>query len=338
MATLNNLLTDGEMRSLYDLIQSYYNALVYNTIRTKGFLTEDEIDDMVKLGLIDDTLRNPLLDAYKFGKIQHIIGQEAARRMTYGQFKRYLASNPMPLSTAEAAAIRSVNKVASKYLAGNLSSKVKSDVADIINNANRSMIADAIRTELPKNIEKRETILKLASQIKKQIGAYSDDFQKIAHTEKHNAMQAGVATEMYNIDRDIRVVKIPAPDACKYCIKLFTKPDGSLRVFLLKDIVNNSNVGRSKSNWLPTVDAVHPWCGCELARIPKGYWFNPKTRFVERLVKSFGKLNKDGTYSYEHSMRGEPLNPDKEKNLQVMDNVLKGIALSQKFIGAPSEH
>lgn len=338
MATLNNLLTDKEIRALHELVQSYYNALVYNTIRTKGFLTEDEVDDLLKLGLIDDTLRNPLLDAYKFGKIQHIIGQEAARKMNYGQFKRYLAGNPMPLSATEAAAIRSVNKVASNYLAGNLANKVKSDVNTIISDANRKMIADAIRTELPKNIEKRETILKLASEIKKQMGAYSDDFQKIAHTEKHNAMQAGVATEMYNVDPDIKVVKIPARDACPYCIKLFTNPDGSLKIFRLKDIINNSNVGKSKTNWLPTVDAVHPWCGCELARIPRGYWFNPKTRFVEPLVKSSAKLKKDGTYSYDHSLRGKPLSDDKEKKLEIMDSVLKGIAYSQSLIGEPCGH
>ena len=258
--------------------------------------------------------------------------------MSYNQFKRYLVSNPMPLSTTEAAAIRAVNKVASKYLAGNLSNKVKSDVSDLINNANRKMIADAIRTELPKNIEKHQTILKLASEIKKQMGAYSDDFQKIAHTEKHNAMQAGVATEMYKVDPNIKVVKIPALDACRYCKKLFLNPDGTLKIFRLKDIVNNSNVGKSKTNWLPTVDAVHPWCGCELARIPRGFWFNPKTRFVEPLLKSASTLQKNGTYIYKHSLRGKPLDDDKEKKLDVFDNVLKGISLSQSLIGGHCEH
>jgi len=244
----------------------------------------------------------------------------------------------MKLSAIEAAAIRSVNKVASKYLAGNLANKVKSDVSDIINNANRKMIADAIRTELPKNIEKRQTILKLASEIKKQIGAYSDDFQKIAHTEKHNAMQAGVATEMYKVDPNIKVVKIPALDACRYCKKLFINPDGTLKVFRLKDIVNNSNVGKSKTAWLPVVDSVHPWCGCELARIPQGFWFNPKTRFVEPLIKSASTLQKNGTYTYKHSLRGKPLNGDEEKKLDVFDNVLKGISLSQSLIGGHCEH
>lgn len=331
MATLNNLLTDAQVRALHALIQSYYNALVYNTIRTKGYMSKADVDDLVKRGLIDDTLRNPLLDAYMFGKIQHVIGQAAARRMNYTQFKRYLKTNPLPLSAVEVAAIASVNKVASKYLADNLANKVKSDVSDIINNSNRKMIADAIRTQLPKNIEKRQSILKLASEIKKQVGSYSDDFQKIAHTEKHNAMQAGVATEMYDIDPDIKVVKIPAPDACRYCIKLFINKDGSLKIFRLKDIVNNSNVGRSKTNWLPTVDAVHPWCGCELARIPRGFWYNPKTRFIEPLVKSMYTLKKDGTYEYKHLIKGKPL---KEEKLEVMDNVLKGIALSQNMVVA----
>lgn len=338
MATLNNLLTDAQVRALYDLIQSYYNAMVYNTIRTKGYLTKEEVDDLVAKGLVDDTLRNPLLDAYQFGKIQHIIGEKAARQMSYKQFKSFLASNPIALSVTEAAAIRSVNKVASKFLAGNLANKVKSDVTDIINNANRAMIAEAIRTELPKNIEKRETILKLASQIKKQIGAYSDDFQKIAHTEKHNAMQAGVATEMYNIDKDIRVVKIPAPDACVYCKNLFIKPDGNLRVFRLKDIINNSNVGRSKKNWLPTVDAVHPWCGCQMSRIPKGFWWNPKTRFIEPLIKSLAILQKNGTYKYKHALRGQSLDGDKEMSLKIMDDTLKGLALSQSVIGGHCGH
>ncbi len=332
MPSLSSLLTDAQLRALHDLIQSYHNAIVYNTIKTKGFLTEEDIDDLEKKGLIDPSLRNPLLDAYKFGKIQHILGQKTARTMSYERFKKFLSMNPLPLSTIEVAAIRSVNKIASNYIAQTLSERVKTNLTATVYDVEREMVADALRDVLPTNIKRRESLNKLASKLREQVKGYDDDFLRIAHTEKHNAMQAGVASEMYKIDPDIDVVKIPAADACKYCKALFLNKDGTLKVFKLKDIANNSNVGKKRAQWKPTQGTVHPWCGCQLARIPKGFWWNPKTRFVEPLVKSRPQLQKGGTYKYDYSFAGH-LDTDKESKLEPLDYMLKGLAFENQMFG-----
>lgn len=334
MANLTNLLTDSQIRALHDLIQNHYNAVVYNTIKTKGFLTEAEVDSLIKKGLIDSSLRNPLLDAYMFGKIQHVIGQKAARVMTYNRFVKYLSMNPVALTAIETAAISNVNKVASYYIANKLADKAKAEVAQLIRDADRKMIAGALRDQLPTNIQRRESLNALASKLGRQVQSHSEDFLRIAHTEKHNAMQAGVASAMYDVDPAIKVVKIPSHDACAYCIKLFVKPDGNLRIFRLKDIMTNSNVGRKKRDWLPTVDAVHPWCGCELTRIPKGFFWNPKTRFVEPLVKSMAILQKDGTYNWAHSIGGMKT----EKRLKPLDDMMKGLSTMANMTGVHCDH
>jgi len=334
MANLTNLLTDDQIRALHDLIQNHYNAIVYNTIKTKGFLTEQEVDTLIKKGLVDPSLRNPLLDAYMFGKIQHVIGQKAARVMTYSRFVKYLSMNPLPLTAIETAAISNVNKVASYYIANKLADKAQAEVAQLVRDADKRMIAGALRDKLPTNIQRRENIRALATQLSRQVQNHSEDFLRIAHTEKHNAMQAGVASEMFKIDSDIQVVKIPSHDACRYCISLYVKPDGNLRVFKLKNIMNNSNVGQKKRDWKPTVDAVHPFCACQLARIPKGFFWNPKTRFVEPLVKSMATLQKDGTYKWSHSIGGM----DMEKKLKPLDDMLKGLSTMASMTGVHCDH
>jgi len=65
---------------------------------------------------------------------------------------------------------------------------------------------------------------------------------------------------------------------CPYCKLLFLDDNGEPKVFKLSKIEGNSNIGRKagkpepgKTQWLPTVDAVHPHCRCQLIRIPKGW-------------------------------------------------------------------
>lgn len=66
---------------------------------------------------------------------------------------------------------------------------------------------------------------------------------------------------------DVRVYKEVINDSslCQWCQDFYMSADGSPIVYKLSELQRNgSNFGKPKSAWLPTVDAVHPRCRCQL--------------------------------------------------------------------------
>jgi hypothetical protein len=65
------------------------------------------------------------------------------------------------------------------------------------------------------------------------------------------------------------------------CLKAYLGPDGKPRVFTLRELVSNgSNFGRKQKDWLPTLEAMHPWCVCDLVRLPDGWGFDEDNNMV----------------------------------------------------------
>jgi hypothetical protein len=68
---------------------------------------------------------------------------------------------------------------------------------------------------------------------------------------------------------EVLVYKLVTKDAslCNWCGKAYVNPDGTPKVYPLKELVaNGSNFGKPKSQWLPVVDAHHFNCRCQLMR------------------------------------------------------------------------
>lgn len=73
--------------------------------------------------------------------------------------------------------------------------------------------------------------------------------------------------------------KRPSPGACRHCLRLHIGPDGNPRIFRLGDL-GASNVGRRKADWEVVRGATHPFCTCELGRVPAGWGFDEDGRLV----------------------------------------------------------
>lgn len=108
---------------------------------------------------------------------------------------------------------------------------------------------------------------------------WSRDWRRIVQTEAEDAIQRGkmagwrdqeaaVASEEKRPPRPVYVYKLPRPGACSHCLRLHLEA-GYPRIFTLEQLsASGTNVGRRAADWQPVVGAVHPYCACELMRLP----------------------------------------------------------------------
>jgi hypothetical protein len=127
----------------------------------------------------------------------------------------------------------------------------------------------------------RSTIKRMVSDLGHSTGDWARDFTRIAQTESQRSFEEGQvqswrSQEEERAKRDrvpverVLAYKIPRPDACKHCLRLHRDAGGDLRIFDLSDLeANGVNVGRKADAWEPVVGPVHPFCACQLVRLPR---------------------------------------------------------------------
>lgn len=178
------------------------------------------------------------------------------------------------LSALEKAAVEMAKRHAGEFIAG-LGDRVTANIVGHITSAERNLppdkILEIVRSKTALNREKRKTIKNLRRQLYESLGdAWTRDFTRLATTEVNNAIQNGAADQFEKRHGDPQVSKMPRPDACPDCMRLYT--DGGVpKVFRLSELrENGSNIGRKRKDWQATIGAIHPWCGCMLVRVPDG--------------------------------------------------------------------
>jgi hypothetical protein len=122
-------------------------------------------------------------------------------------------------------------------------------------------------------ISDRKTTSQLKSVLYESIKVKHKDWQRVASTEMHEAIQRGVHSEILSTHgKDQLVYKLPSPTACKHCKRLFLNSAGIPKVFKISELADN-NFGKKAVDWEPVIGAVHPWCQCQLLIVPDGYDF-----------------------------------------------------------------
>lgn len=140
----------------------------------------------------------------------------------------------------------------------------------------------AIRDLTAQAVEKRWTPEKLASELGHKTQEWSRNWGRTAATELQNAHNEGVAISALRSDGpEARVARIPESNACADCKRLFLGKEGQPRVFTVAELAENgTNVGKPRSEWLPTLTAVHPRCRCQVFSLPNGMKLNTNGRLV----------------------------------------------------------
>ena len=86
--------------------------------------------------------------------------------------------------------------------------------------------------------------------------------------DEWDRMERDQAEEEKAPPRRTLVYRVPTPAACSSCRDLYTS-GGSPRIFEMSELQGNgTNYKVKRANWKPIVGATHPYCVCDLQRLP----------------------------------------------------------------------
>lgn len=315
------LLSNKQIKELLDIIKGHFMAFVHNTVSPSEVDPADIIELKRKKIIPQNvSLKNYPRDAYEFGRLVEIIkDNKKIKSMDYDKFKSYVFSNPIPLTHSEELAVDYASRNAATYITS-LRDKTLNNVSQIIqkyNSSIRNQISDlephqqewfrekktidpkkraAIRDKVVDSIRNRTTVKELTSELYNMFDGQGVDFQRIAYTEKNEALCQGKRDEIKRFEKHTkkrtRVFKRPAPDACPHCKKHYLRDDGvTPKLFWLSELEGNgTNVGRKVADWKPVVGSMHPWCQCTGPYVmPDGFDFD---EHGEIKIKKTGKITK----------------------------------------------
>lgn len=319
------LLTEKQLQAIKQLIADHHDAFIVNVIGPEA-VAADVLEKLKAKGLVSPTI-STIEDAYLYGQVLAALDNPKTAKMDLKEFKQFVAKNPVPLSPVEKQAVLMAKLQAAQYVKG-LGNKVDLDTGHVLIEADAALRAEteeAIQDATAENIAKRESLKKLKSDLGWKAKDWTRDWDRIATTEKTDAMQNGVADNIKKTHGpDSLVCKRPMPDACEHCKDLHIGPDGAPRIFPLTVLyANGSNHGRKANDWKATVGPVHPHCQCQLVRIPAGWGFDKDGDLVPG-----GKLGVKyaGSEDLELSLRREN---DLRKSLEIADHLeFQGLPIS----------
>lgn len=276
------LLTDAQLHEIRRIIEDHHAAFVANVISPRA-VPPDTLERLRAKGLLNVQI-NSVEDAYLYGQLLAALEDPKVARMSYEQFKAHLKRNPIPLSPIEQRAVQIAEHSAGQYAKG-LGNRVDLQTGQVLINADNALqakVRDTIRTATAESLAKRETAKQLASTLGWESKDWARDWDRVAITESHNAMQRGTADVIAKrYGGGARVYKRAMPDACRSCVKLHIGSDGHPRIFKLSELERNgTNHGRKTSEWKAVVGTVHPHCQCTLGRVPEGWGFDEHDELV----------------------------------------------------------
>lgn len=266
------MLTPSEIEEIKEIIRSRFLAITHEALGDKE-LSEEEHEVLRRNRLVPDASRNMIQDGYEFGKVAALIGPTASAGLTFEQVKRAVMQGG-PLTGVEQQSIEFARRTAGEYIRG-VGALVLKDVSTSASRASGAALR-AIRDATVEALADRDTISEFQTELFSLIDDRNRDWQRVAHTEMGNAIQNGIYHEIRDQSDDgidQLVYKRPNPDACKYCLALYTKADGTPKIFRLRDL-EDTNVGRRARDWVPVIGTTHPWCNCQLHVLPEGFEFH----------------------------------------------------------------
>jgi len=270
-------ITPQQFEQIRIVVKKYTDAIIAS-VAGVDVLTPDAYKAIKALN-IDPPPKSPLVrEMHDLGHIVAAISDPKARyEMTYDEYLRRLKERRTPLSQVEVRAVDYAAARSAEYVRGlgNTISAVTGHLLIEADDEQRRWKQGEIRTAVSDGVRWRRTVARIKQDIGRATGDWARDLHRIATTESNNAYQQGYGEQIAALHgNDARVIRSPNPDACDDCKRLFLGSDGKPKVFKLSEIEANSNVGQKRQNWQPTLESVHPWCGCQTHFIPQGWGFD----------------------------------------------------------------
>lgn len=105
--------------------------------------------------------------------------------------------------------------------------------------------------------------------------------ETIARTELNRAANWGAMDSIIHNNKDKEVHEItvykrgnPSESSCPYCQKFWFLEDGiTPRVYRMSELMGQTNIGKKKEDWTPSIDITHPNESHFIREIPLSYGF-----------------------------------------------------------------
>lgn len=282
------VLTNEQIREILDVIRNRHYSFVYKNITRD--IDPKQIQELRDKGYIQgsDNINSYFKDAYEITRLKELLETTKGKKMSFEQFKRFLFSNPIPMTDTEVASINHVQQSAGQYVTkqGDL---LRHKAEEVIRNKNmdfkNDILTQTIRTPLQAGIEARQTVSEIVSEMREGSDDTFRDWHRVAQTEIQNARNHAAVDSIVSVNRnksddEILVFKRPNGDACRFCKSVYLESDGiTPKVFKLSEMKKHvTNYGRKggAKKYMPTLETLHPWCACELGTLPPGFGFDKK--------------------------------------------------------------
>lgn len=146
----------------------------------------------------------------------------------------------------------------------------------------RATVREVVREEVAGAIARGEDAEKLASTLGHRTKRWAHNWRRVARTELRGALSEGVViAAVRNGGPKVRITRIPEPNACEHCKRVFLDADGKPRIFTAEELIENgTNVGLQPPDWKPTIWPVHPNCECDTQEVPDGFGFDDEWLLV----------------------------------------------------------
>lgn len=236
--------------------------------------------------------------AFLFGILSEAIGDKRAKKMSYVDFKKFLASgNFIPLNQTERNALEQIKFRAFTDIT-NLGNRMKNAVSNAMIQQNLSradMVAQVIRNKAMKAVQMRQGARALAAELADTTKDWEVDWLRIAYYLTHEAYNSGRAQSILrNNGKDAEVWFDVYEGACEACRELYlTDPDdidSEPKVFKLADVIKNgNNIGVKRKDWKPTISPTHPYCRCTINYKDPNMEWDAETRSFTKPIKKVSK-------------------------------------------------
>ena len=284
------IFTKQQVEEILRIIDYHYSFVIATNLGIDS-LTEDDKTILQSFGIDLKDFENlfpPFYQMYYLGKLSSVLSNKQLNLIEYNDYKKHFESGKyFPLTKTEKFQLDIAKRKSYSHLKG-LANKSKAYMSDIVLDHERKLrekYEEVIHDEIERGVLDRKAIGSVISEIGHKMEDWQRDWGRIVETEMNNIYQEGKAQSIVDkYGEDAQVYKDVYPKACRHCISLYlTGGIGSQpKLFTIEELINNGdNLNKKVADWKAVVGSTHPFCRCDLRRLPKGYKWNEETQRFE---------------------------------------------------------
>lgn len=290
------IFNQGQIQDMLSILKRYELVFIAGQLGL-DYLSQSDKDILIAAGINLDKYKNKkgvIEHAFLFGILAEAIGDARAKKMTYAQFQKFLASgNFIPLTEEEEFALQTVKNRAYTDITS-LGNRMRTGLSNVVlrNNQQQALVVqNMIKQKTIKAVELRMGARGLAADLAETSQDWEVDWLRIAYYLTHEAYNSGRAQSILKeYGADAEVYFDVYPGACVRCRELYLTdpedPDSEPIVFKLKDIIaNGNNIGRKVKEWKPTISPTHPYCRCTINHKKAGFAWDAELRAFTKPIK-----------------------------------------------------